>query len=186
MTVYTDNKRASPRVAVPEAPKKEDGTNYKYRMFFEYNSKIVDTDSLEDALHSIIRGYKTMTAGQKHQARVEYAIGQHFNYIIHQSVNNPEFNNLEIWEKKVFLGEKTAWKEDPKTHTAEMRDTKIWTADFPLVVIDYDYAPYTLDMMPTSGNNDGNNIVVLKTLDEKEFLDSLTILGVITFGTPKT
>lgn len=193
MTVYTHNNIQTRNEKAPDAQLKADGTNYKYRMFFDNGAKIIDSDSLTDIIHSLIRGYNSMTEAEQLTARRNHMRGQQFNFIVNRMADNSMNMNLKEWEKSVLSPETLpvyGWGDGTsKLYTQNPELIDFWSADEILLLIESDYLPHGKLNRPLSSYGDYKiieNIHYLRTENEFEFLESLTSLEVIHFGYPIT
>lgn len=185
--VLLANNRASRDTVAPAPSIDENGLAFEWRMFFNNNSEIADASSLEELVDVFIPGYLELGVAERVEARVKYARGLilRLKTSILVSLTPEDREGLEPWEL-AFL------EADPEVITWEKDDDetiKVWKSDFPVMLIDVFYSPYTDTPRPISKHGDfdsSENLVFFKAIDDKSFLDSLKNLGMIEFGHPSS
>ena len=185
--VLLANNRASRDTVAPAPSIDENGLAFEWRMFFNNNSEIADASSLEELVDVFIPGYLDMEVAERVEARVKYARGLilRLKTSILVSLTTEDREGLEPWEL-AFL------EADPEVITWEKEDDetiKVWKSDFPVMLIDVFYSPYTDTPRPISKHGDFDateNLVFFKAIDDQAFLTSLKNLGLIEFGHPSS
>lgn len=200
VAIITANNRASRDSVAPPPSLKDDGTPYAWRMFFENNRIIADSDNLDELIELLLPGYVSLT---DEPTRLEAR-----SYIAHNvqiqgkanilaDLTQEQINDLKEWEINVLeWASEDGIKSDPYgwgDGTGTLGETNnealdIWTADVPLLLVDTSYAPYTDVPAPLSKYGDYidnvANLYWIRAASEETLLRTLSKLGFITFGKP--
>lgn len=182
----------------PSPATREDGSNYRWRMFFDGGARIADADYPAELLDILIPGYEYITTEEvRLEARIALAknVQQLARAVIVGGISPEDAEKLTDWEWNVLnYGDDEnpdpfGWGEGDGEIGVEKEDVvDIWSSDVPLVLIETSYRPFTEIQAPLS--NDGDfydyvrNLIWLRPIEEVDFLKSLSRIGVITFGTP--
>lgn len=181
------NNRATRDAYVPAPTLHEDGTPVKWRMFYEGGRYIADSDSLADLIEVLIPGYTE-------KEDVLDSMGERFIYARNiQSALRAEVLagvTADKWEGLTSDQQQTLSFDSEVEINFETEDggVVLWDTDVPLVLIDVMYQPYGSLVAPLSSEGDYkdvSNILWLRVATEREFLESLTRAGIITFGKPR-
>lgn len=198
--VITANNRASRDTRAPAPATKEDGSNYKWRMFYDDGRTIADADYLSDLIETLFPDYGFLeTNEQRLGARIALAKGvqmQVRSQII-ANLNADDVEKLADWEKAVleWNGDGTLDPYGWGTGDGELGVAKtgndwvpdVWSSDIPLVLISTSYDGDTGISHPISIHGDFNevpNILWLRPETEYALMKSLSRAGYITFGEP--
>ncbi|MGY1684430.1 hypothetical protein ACI8AK_02455 [Geodermatophilus sp. SYSU D00867] len=153
--------------APPTPPLREDGSLHLYAMQFDDGERIAYADTPEDLLAALVPGYAERTDQQRLEARIRLAIRAQI--AIQAGINadlTPEAAAVLTAEEWAVLN--GSRHEQPRVD--------FWDPDVPLVLVETGYAPYTDVDQPISGMadvQDPPNIIWLRPVDEREFLESL-------------
>lgn len=185
-TILTPNVRATRDSHVPPPALRENGENYPWRMFFDGNRQIADSDNLSELLDLIIPTYGDLeTEDQRYAARLELAksvqLAARTQVVLGLSQEEVDGLTDQEWQ---WL----SWEDfsDPSGLTEDGAPI-VWKSKAPLVLIDTFYAPFSALLPPLSSHgdvSDAPNIVWLKPSSEVEFLYSLHYIGYLSFGEP--
>lgn len=202
--VITANNPAARDSVAPPPALKEDGSNYKWRMFYDGGERIADADTTTELLEIFIPGYQELDSNAQFWARVSLGkrVQTTARVVILANATQEELEALQGWEKTLLEwdeeGDPYGWHDgtqEPKSVTpyAQVEETDIpqvpdmWRAELPLVLLEVNYAPTSVIAPPLSSYGDRKfvkNIIWIDVLEEQGFLDSLSRIGFITFGTP--
>lgn len=186
-----DNRPPSPEL-------KDDGTNFMWRMFFDQNRYIIDADFPDECLDQLIDGYLLAAPDEKYQLRVELAraVQMSARTTILAGVNEDDVAEWE-WDVLAYEAPLHATDSDPYgwgdgsgqlgVHTSTVSD--VWASEVPLVLLETSYDPFTAISRPVSTEGDYlfvKNLIWLEPSNEEDFLRSLSRVGFITFGEPRT
>lgn len=171
--VMTSNPLAEDDTTPVEAPRKADGSGYRFEMIFEGRHSRAYADTAVELLDCLIPGYETMSVEERLNARVAFGTGllAPTQAEVLQSVNQTALNEDE---KAVLL----APRYEPIT-VAE------WGSEVPLVLLDVHYAPHSEQPAPVSTLEDvtnPRNILWIRVVDDYEMLLSLADIGYISLG----
>ena len=159
--------------AVPVAPRRPDGSLYRFAMYFDGLRSVAYADTPEELCEVLIPGYSAMSNDERLTARILYAT-----------------------RSQVQLQAAIAAEADPSGCTDEERGVllgprdvppapEVWQADVPLVLVDVYYEPQGQLARPVgrprSGGEDNSNILWLSAVDESSLLTSLAAAGLIRF-----
>ena len=168
----------------PQPPLKEDNTLYPYCMFYEGDQSIAYADTPEELLEFLIPGYleKDETGRLESRILLAHAAQVRVQAVIVAESPQDQLDALSDTEKNVLLGSRATqphgWGEGP------MGD--VWDSEIPLILVESAYAPYSDIDQPISGIADvidPPNIIWLRTVDEWEFLVSLSRCGFVNLKT---
>lgn len=204
--ITANNPRGRDNVAPPPAVK-PNGEGYQWRMFFDGDRSIADADTLAELLDILIPGYLQAPESDRLYERIAFAkqIQVAARAEVIARLDEGDVQGLEEWEMNLLAWEKYGdpwgwgdgsgevkeskaffqFDEDEEDQMPEEPD--LWKSASPLVLLDIHYAPYAEIPPPLSSYGDYQyvpNIIWLETMGEEEFLNSLTRIGYITFGTP--
>lgn len=204
--ITANNPRGRDNVAPPPAVK-PNGEGYQWRMFFDGDRSVADADTLAELLDILIPGYSQAPEGDRLYERIAFAkrIQLAARVEVLARLSPEEADSLKDWEAALLSWEKQGdpwgwgdgsgeikeseaffqFDEDEEDQIPEEPD--MWSRDFPLVLLDVHYAPYSEIPPPLSSYGDYHhvpNIVWIEAMGEEEFLNSLTRIGYVTFGTP--
>lgn len=182
----------------PDVPFKDDGEFYTHIMYFDQNSRIAYADSAEELIELLIPRYMEYDEENQTDLRVKYMldIQKVIQQVIIGNLDEKTKESLKDWELKVLEGTynkqdsfaiRDFWKENPEVDISSSNENDkvdVWSSDQPIVLIDAAYQPWT-ELMAPFGKPDGSNVIWLNAMDEIQFLDSLSELGIIAFGTEK-
>lgn len=158
--------------APPDAPLREDGTNYNYCMYVDDYSSIVFADTPEELLETYIPGYSEMDEAERVYERIRFA--QAASAAVQAQILFEE----GVGEKDV-TGEEWAVLTAPRNLAQPRADW--WTCEVPLVVVETAYEPYTTVPRPASALADGKgaapNLLWVRPGEEEDFLVSLHEIG---------
>lgn len=152
-----------------EVPVKDDGTPYRFEMLFNGLVDRAYGDTAEDLLDCLIRGYKSMTAGERLAARLSHAVRTQTTV---QADINWQHNNLVgcTPEEQVILC----------SSRATPPEIRQWSSPVPIVLVDAFYRPVGSLPQPVStiaDVEDPPNIFWLRVEDEYNYLVSLASIG---------
>lgn len=189
MTVTILSNERDTRDAFVPPPTLVNGTRpVQWRMFYDNNRQIADSDSLAELINVLIPDYKYLNDDLKRLKRIEYAtqVRNSLRALILSNVPAEEWEALSDVEK-YFLEYNDEFDPD---FADEEGAPFIWKSDIPLVLLDIYYPPYdeALGTAPLSVHGDvptPANILWLRPDDELTFLITLTHAGVIAFGEPR-
>ena len=202
--VITANNPAARDNVAPPPSLKEDGSNYQWRMFYDNGERIADADSTAELLEVLIPGYEELSDKAKFWSRVTLgrSVQNAARAVILANATQEELDTLQPWERALLEWDKEedpyGWYDgtiEPKgiplfgtlEEDAIPETPDLWSAEFPLVLLDASYAPTTVVPSPLSSYGDRKfvkNIIWIDVLGEQEFLDSLSRIGFIVFGKP--
>lgn len=185
----------------PAVPYKEDnGDFYKYIMYFDDNRRIAYADDPVDLIEVLYPGYESLDDEERMNKRLKIAmqVQSSAQAQIVANLTTDERESLEDWELAVLQGTynetrpyaiRDFWKETLPSGVSpddvdEEEQMSVWSKPYPIVLLDVAYDPWT-DIIPPLGNPDGSNIIWVSPVDETEFLESLSTLGLIAFGARK-
>lgn len=168
----------------PPAPSvKEDGSFYNWRMFYLENSKIADSDSIEELIDILVPGYKSiLSESERLLVRTNFLSDMAYSLrlLIYSNLSEEELENLEDWEEEKLeptrLSPTFNWSES----------APVWKSEIPLILLASDYGEND-NYPPLSIEGDfqnSRNLVYLDPTEEITFLESLSRVGFITFGAP--
>lgn len=168
----------------PPAPSvKEDGSFYNWRMFYLENSKIADSDSIEELIDILVPGYKSiLSESERLSVRTNFLndMAYSLRLLIYSNLSEEELENLEDWEEEKLeptrLSPTFNWSES----------APVWKSKIPLILLASDYGEND-NYPPLSIEGDfqnSHNLVYLDPTEEITFLESLSRVGFITFGAP--
>lgn len=191
------NNRAGRDNRPPAPALKANGENYPYRMFFNQDKNIVDADTPGECLAQLIPDYLEIPHDLKLTARLDLARSvQLMARATLLAAVDPD--TIEEWEWAVLTYENSAddntdpygWGfGDNELGVVDLGVADIWSSKTPLVLIENNYDPYTDIRRPISSEGDYkfvSNIIWLEPSDEEEFLKSLSRIGFIAFGSPRS
>lgn len=197
--ITTANSRSGERA--PNVPLKENGDHYEFILYHDGDRYISYSDDVKDLYDILLPGYSEKSDEEQLDERFKLALRlqKSTQAQIYASLTPEDLTSLEDWEVEVIQGTyeneeqpfmvNGFWKERlPEGTNAEdvpLGDrVDVWTSTHPIVLIEPAYSPWTQTPMPL-GKQDGSNTIILKPLEEVEFLDSLTETGWVTFGEKK-
>lgn len=181
----------------PPAPAlKDNGENFEWRMFYNQNSEIVDADSLAECLEQLIPNYMFMNVEDAFQARVSLAKSIQMAARV-TILANQDLSQLQEWETEVLSFspdnehlEPYGWGDGSgKLGTLNPDAVDVWSAKVPLVLVESNFEPFTNLRRPVSSEGDYvyvSNIIWLEPVTELDFLKSLSRIGFVSFGTPRS
>lgn len=200
MFELTGNVRQTRDNRAPSPALRENGTNYPYRMFFDGNARIVDAEELSELIEQLIPGYLLMDEQEKKQARDALASSAAFSVKVSilGGLTSEEESSLSEWEWEVLSSDDPLEKTYPLTSAEVVEDLsdeeadaffeKFWSSKIPLVLVQKDFYPFSSMVPPMSSLGDAKrveNIIWLDSDTEKELLDSLSRVGIISYGSPR-
>lgn len=182
----------------PPAPAlKETGENYEFRMFYDQDARIIDADYPAECLAQLIPGYLDLPEDLQFTARKDLArTVQLMARATLLAAVDPD--TIEEWEWAVLTYENSAddntdpygWGNgDNAIGTEDLEVADVWSSKTPLVLIETNYVPYTNIRRPLSSEGDYkfvSNIIWLSPKSEIEFLQSLSRIGFVAFGSPRS
>lgn len=197
VAIVTSNNRLARDNVAPSPSVKADGTNYKWRMFYDSGQTIADSDDTDSLINLLYPEYVGLNKSEDRlAARTQLArsIQASARANVLASLTPDEYENLEEWELAVLSwdgGDPYGWGDgsgELGTVNEEMPD--IWNADIPLILLNTSYAPNTEIPAPLSKHGDFYenlpNLFWLRPASELSFLTSLSAIGYIVFGEPDT
>jgi hypothetical protein len=152
-------------------PTRADGTFYRYEMICDNGWSRVYSDTLTDLLERLIPAYGQKDAQQRLTARIQHATDLQVGL---QAQVNLSYDDsaLTAEERELVSG--------PRHLQPQIES---WDADFPLILVDAFYAPYSPLVVPVSGLSNVQNAPNLWWLKpaagEFEYLQSLHDLAVV-------
>ena len=185
-----DNRAPAPKVH-------PDGSNYPWRMFFDNNQRIVDSDTTGEALDFLIPNYTLLSKEEKAQERMNLA--QQVQLLARGSILSGidpyASDTITEWEWSVLTyGDENnldpfGWEDGTGTIGIQNPDVPDrWNnSQYPLVLVDTSYVPFTDIRPPLSSEGDFcevKNIIWIRPSGEEELLRTLSRIGYITFGAP--
>lgn len=181
--VLTGNNRATRDAVVPALTLKEDGSTYKWRMFFDGFRKIAEADTEAELIEVLIPGYEDEDPTGKLYKRIQYLKGVQSNLRaqILARVDAETWESLTEEEQSLVEWSST---EDPDANFGE-DGAGIWVPSVPLVLIDVSYKPFSDRTAPMSAEGDHpnvSNIYWLRGVEEIDFLQTLHKFGYVHFG----
>lgn len=182
--VIRGNNRQTRDATVPPLTLKDDGTTYKYRMFYDDNRKIAEADTVAELIEVLIPDYLTEDReSAKLYHRVTYAkqVQSSTRAVVLSQVDRETWDGLDDTEKALL---QWSGDEDPDADFGE-DNLGIWSSSVPLVLLDINYKPYSDKVPPLSSEGDHpevSNIIWIRSVDEEAFLETLHKLGIIYFG----
>lgn len=151
-----------------EAPRRPDGSLYRYEMLWAGDTQRAYADTAEALLNVLIPGYMDMTEQSRWEHRLAYAARA--QVLVQAMLNTTDaFATLPSDAERVLQGPRF---EPPVVAT--------WPHPVPLVLISAYYAPATKVPAPVSEQGMPPNVIWINTSDDQAFLDSLHDIGVIT------
>lgn len=197
--VVQPNTRLSRDSKPPAIPVKGDGESYRWRMHFDGNSLVADSDSLKELACLILNGGVPDDAAES-LGEVEFATRAYvfmkelqgeLRRIILANVSAEEWDDLEEHEKDWL-----EWDEfvDPSFEDPDFADSEgdvppyFWSSNIPLVLVRADYVnlaegEYRCAPLSVRGQYpDESNIIWLETLTPTKFLHSLRAAGTISLA----
>jgi len=175
----------------PAVSLKDDGTFFPWRMFFDGNRRVADTDNISEALEVIIPGYLASDDKFSERVRLAETVQMAARSAIATRLTDAQVQNLEEWEWNVLTYDGTpyGWGDGSLPVGTEQSDESVdvWKSDIPLVLLTSSYAPHTTILKPLSIEGDYEevkNLIWLRPEEEFEFLQTLSRIGFITFGVP--
>lgn len=183
----------------PSPATKEDGSNYRWRMFFDGGARIADADYPAEMLEILIPGYDYLANEEERlDARIALAknVQQLARAVILGNISPEDAEKITDWEWNVLnYGDDEnpdpfGWGEDGSGELGVKNEDTVdfWSNDIPLVLLETSYAPLTDIPVPLSDDGDYydfvRNLIWLRPLEEVDLLKSLSRIGIITFGTP--
>jgi hypothetical protein len=184
--ILLGNNRATRDASVPAPSLKDNGDTYNWRMFFDGQGQIADTDEILDLMDLLIDGYSSMNADRRFYARLQYMQTVQYRKRVEILANlTPEqFDGLNTEERALL--ERNEPFDPPGTWGED--ELGMWESEVPLVLIDVFYAPYTPEPRPMSSHGDYENvpnIIWLRIANDMQFLETLNQLEEISFGRPR-
>lgn len=202
VAVITPNPRVTSLREVPPPALHADGRNYLYRMLFDDNQVLADSDCTVELLSLLIPGYSEINKAGRRDARITYArvVQASARTQVLNELSTEDWNALEHWEQELLswipLTDPYGWGDgsaEPKEYdpvltpdSPEERED-IWKAKPPLILLDITYEGKISPSRPVSSYGDYDyapNLIFLETSEEKPFLHSLSRVGHIAFGEP--
>lgn len=159
--------------AAPEAPRKDDGSGYRFEMIFEQGRSRAYADLTADLLDVLIAGYAAGDEIERLRARVEYATGllAPLQAVV---LSQADQQAIPAEDLEVLLR--------PRYEPVVVDE---WSSEVPLVLIDLHYAPHSDIPAPLStlgDTADPDNIWWLRPGAEWDLLVSLDRVGLIGLG----
>lgn len=186
--VLTGNNRATRDAYVPPPSLKEDGSNYRWRMFFDGNSAIADTDDLAELVNLLFPGYTELEDEDERltaRMRIAHGVQRQLRVSILANITQEEEEALTDEERRLLYWSETI---DPTAPEGAEGELWMWNSDIPLVLLDYWYRPFSSYLPPLSKHGDfadPPNIIWLRVGNDRALLESLTRVGFVTFGRPR-
>lgn len=198
--VITANNRASRDTRAPAPATHEDGSNYRWRMFYDGGRTIADADSMSELIECLLPDYAFLQSkDERLGARIALAksVQVQVRASILANLSAEDMENMQEWEKEVLH-----WNADGTLDPFGWGDGSgelglkkegddwtpdVWSSDVPLVLISSGYGEDTGIPAPISSHGDYvevPNILWIRPESENSFLESLNRLGVIVFGEP--
>lgn len=202
IAVITPNPQVNDVREVPPPALHADGRNYLYRMLFDNNRALADSDCTAELLSLLIYGYSEMSKKARWEARISYAraVQASARTQVLNEISVKEWSTLENWERELLawtpLTDPYGWGDgstEPKEHDPDMPEQSVsktedfWVSKHPLILLDITYEGTNAPNRPVSiyGDQDyAPNLIFLETSEEKAFLHSLSRVGHIAFGEP--
>lgn len=181
------NNRLTRDSKVPFTTLNDNGEPVKWRMFYDNNSLIADSDHLSDLVAVFIDGYEDKTEDEKRAARFFYMneVQKEERIFVAATLTAEDLEAMTPLEVSLLEDETTrniSFEEDESMF--------VWKHKQPLILIDAYYPPYVPNAVkPLSHEGDYrevSNIIWLYTQNEQDFLSSLMRLGRITYGHPRS
>lgn len=151
------------------APKKEDGSGYRYCMYFNGDVDVAFADTLEEILDTLIPGYATLSEEDQDVARIQYA--QNAAATVQASI-------LAELEEGDISPEEYAILSAPRQ--LPQPTVKFWESEVPLIIVDTSYAPFTDVPAPSSALGstlEESNVWIISPMDSEVFLMNLHEIG---------
>lgn len=199
--VITANNRASRDTRAPAPATHEDGSNYRWRMFYDEGRTIADADSMSELIELLLPDYAFLeTTEERFGARIAIAQGVQMQVRaqILAELTAEQVAELADWEKAVleWTGDGTmdpyGWGDGSGTlgvvNEGKNWTPDVWSSDVPLVLLSTSYDGETGIPAPMSVHGDFKNvpnILWLRPESERSLLESLSRAGVIAFGEPE-
>lgn len=200
--VITANNRASRDTRAPAPATHEDGSNYRWRMFYDEGRTIADADSMSELIECLLPDYAYLqTKEERLGARIDLAQGfqMQARAEILAGLTAEQDAALQDWEREVLTwnGDGTldpyGWGDGTgeigvKSEGADWTPD-VWSADVPLILMSVAYGDDSGIPAPISSHGDYQdvpNIIWVRPESERTLLESLNRLGVIAFGTPES
>lgn len=188
MTVVINNPRQG--VTPPPAPRKADGTPYRYEMIFEGGNKRGYSDSISQLCELIIPGYREEDDNPDPVAKV--ALRLKYAVTIQVQLQAYLLSDASEEDLAATTPEEVALMEAPKDEPPHV-EGGVWQSPIPLVLVEGYYQPYTELPRPVGkprsvqSNNAASgseaeadsNLIWLNSLGETELLFSLHREGFI-------
>lgn len=191
--VISSNNRKHRDTRAPAPAVHQDGSNFEWRMFFDDNQRIADSDTTTELLDILVPNYVGMDSNEKRNAR--HVLAREVQILARAlSLASVDASVVEDWEWEVLTygeGENQdpyGWGDGSGVIGVSDEDViDLWSNDVPLILLDTSYYPYTSVPAPLSSEGDYidvKNIVWLRPDNELGLLRSLSRIGYITFGKP--
>ena len=153
------------------APTHEDGTGYRYCLYFNGYATVAFADSYLDLLDALIPGYADLSEEDAAFERIKLAGGV-------AAVVQAEI--LAQVDREDIADEDWAVLIAPRLGAQPRADW--WTCEVPLIVVETGYEPFTDVPRPASGLSaaaDAPNLWWIRPAEEEDFLLSLHEIGFV-------
>lgn len=165
-----------------EIPKNPDGTDYEYIMQFKDHRGVALSNTVSELMPYVIRNYEAKP--NKLVARLDFLYDIMFNIRIYILAGMTEEDEAKLtdFEKRVLNGDERSFFDEETGKLLE------WTCDYPIVLLDAYYPPYGPNAYPLFKKDENNkiipnkNVIILESITEKQFLESLNKVHEIHFG----
>lgn len=195
--VITANLPASRDSRAPAPATHEDGTNYAWRMFYDDGRTIADADTLADLIECLLPGYSSLDdAKAELGARIVIAKSAQLQVRseILANLSAEKIESLSEWERAVLMWDKDdtldpyGWGDGTGELGTRSTAHDVWVSSVPLVLVSTSYEGKGGIPRPISIHGDffanTPNLIWLRPETEHSLLESLSNVGIITFGEP--
>lgn len=168
LVVVRNNMEADGPVDVPVH---EDGSGYRYCMYFHNYFDVAFADTETELLEALIPNYPHLDETGKAEQRILLAVAA-ANQVQAAILAETDLTDVTEEELNTLMAPRIA----PSVQA------EWWTCDVPLVVVETAYQPWTDVPRPASGISDtadAPNLLWLRPAEEEEFLTSLHEVGYI-------
>jgi hypothetical protein len=154
------------------APVKDNGSGYRYAMYYNGFTDAAFSDSHEELLSILLPGYAKKDEASKMDARI--ILGQNVASQVQAEIL------AELPDGYINDNEFAVLTAPRGLRQPEIR---VWTSEVPLVAVETSYKPYTNVPRPVSsmsqGTYDADNLWWIRPVEEEDFLVSLHEIGYI-------